>query len=242
LVDGAELILANERFIKAAKELFATDGVTPTTIVVNVNGPMPSGAVHLDIPSFRGATRQRYPLPLLQAMGTSGLFEAWRVIEAGAVTWFYEGPGGTYDYWPDGLDGPMRQESPPFSNTALVADNDRIYHRIGRVGLPSDSPAVYPVTSCIVHDDADRWSIVDGDRELARYPDQQIRLSILWKAQVDPAGANDVPPLEPALVASMLSNDLGARGVDVSIPVSPLDDHSWISLVHEVYYPPITVE
>jgi hypothetical protein len=34
-------------------------------------------------PSFRGAGRDRCPLPLLQAMGTSGLFESWRIIEVG---------------------------------------------------------------------------------------------------------------------------------------------------------------
>lgn len=67
--------------------------------------------VPLDIPSFVGANRDHYPLPLLQAMGTSGLFEPWRIEEAGAVTWFYNGPAGTYDYWPDGLDGPMRREA-----------------------------------------------------------------------------------------------------------------------------------
>jgi hypothetical protein len=36
---------------------------------------MPAGAIHVDIPSFRGAGRDRYPIVLLQAMGASGLFE-----------------------------------------------------------------------------------------------------------------------------------------------------------------------
>ena len=67
-------------------------------------------------------------------MGTSGLFEPWRIVEAGVVTWFYDGPGGAYDYWPQGLDGPMRSERPPYWNTSLAADNDRMYHRIGEVG------------------------------------------------------------------------------------------------------------
>ncbi len=49
--------------------------VTPATVVVNVNAPMPAGAIHVDIPSFRGAGRDRYPIVLLQAMGASGLFE-----------------------------------------------------------------------------------------------------------------------------------------------------------------------
>ena len=66
---------------------------------------MRAGAIHQDIPAFRGAGRDRYPLTLLQAMGASGLFESWRIVEVGAVSWFYAGDGGAYDYWPDGLDG-----------------------------------------------------------------------------------------------------------------------------------------
>ena len=80
-----------------------------TAVLQDELRPSTSGpplAAHVDIPSFRGATRDRYPIQLLQAMGSSGLFEPWRVAEAGAVVWFCEGPGGHYDYWPDGLSGP----------------------------------------------------------------------------------------------------------------------------------------
>lgn len=108
VVAGADAILYNATFIDSATALFGAE-VTPTTAVVNVNAPMSAGAVHVDIPSFRGANRDRYPLRLLQAMGTSGLFERWRVVEAGAVCWFYDGLGGAYDYWPDGLDGEMAE-------------------------------------------------------------------------------------------------------------------------------------
>src|SRR6188472_2474740 len=75
LFEDAVAILTNQRFIDAAAVAFHAVEVIPTTVVVNVNAPMPAGAVHVDIPSFRGATRDAYPLPLLQAMGTSGLFE-----------------------------------------------------------------------------------------------------------------------------------------------------------------------
>jgi len=45
-----------------------------------------------------------------------------------------EGTGGSFDYWPDGLDGPMLSEQPPFGNVALISDNDQLYHRIGAIG------------------------------------------------------------------------------------------------------------
>jgi hypothetical protein len=74
--------------------------------------------------------------------GASGLFEEWRVAEAGGVFWSYQGRGGAYGYWPDGLDGPMRSEYPPFANSALVGDNNRMYHRIGWIGDPAATPPV----------------------------------------------------------------------------------------------------
>ena len=112
MVDGAEAILHNHRFIEAACAFLDVDAVEPSTVVVNVNAPMRAGAIHQDIPAFRGAGRDRYSLTLLQAMGTSGLFEPWRIVEVGAVSWFYAGAGGAYDYWPDGLDGPMAVSGP----------------------------------------------------------------------------------------------------------------------------------
>jgi hypothetical protein len=143
LAAGAEVILHNPRLLRAASQLFDA-AVIPNTVAVNVNAPMPAGAIHVDVPSFRGADRDRYPIQLLQAMAASGLFEDWRVAEAGAVFWSYHGRGGAYDYWPDGLDGPMRSEYPPFTNSALVADNNRMYHRIGWVGDPAAVPPSFP--------------------------------------------------------------------------------------------------
>jgi hypothetical protein len=140
-MDGAEVILHNPRLLRAASQLFDAE-VIPSTLAVNVSAPMPAGAIHVDVPSFRGADRDRYPMQLLQAMAASGLFEDWRVAEAGAVFWSYQGRGGAYDYWPDGLDGLMRSEHPPFTNSALVADNNRMYHRIGWTGDPAAAPPV----------------------------------------------------------------------------------------------------
>lgn len=176
LVDDARVILENPRFREAASRLFDTTEVAPNTVVVNVNAPMPAGAIHVDIASFRGATRDRYPIQLVQAMGSSGLFGPWRIIEAGAIVWFYDGPGGVYDYWPEGLGGAMRSERPPFTNRALVADNDRMYHRIGWIGDPAPTiPTITPgaqrgglerkiIIHCVVRS-LSRFVIADDRRE-----------------------------------------------------------------------------
>lgn len=67
LVDGVEVILHNPRLVGAASQLFDAE-VFPNTVAVNVSTPQPGGAIHVDVPSFRGADRDRYPMRLLQAM------------------------------------------------------------------------------------------------------------------------------------------------------------------------------
>src|SRR5579863_9449502 len=88
LIEGAELILHNKNFLEAAKAAFDTARVDPECVLVNVNAPMPAGATHVDNPSFYGATREDYPLPFLRVMGSSGLFEPWRVVRASVLSWF----------------------------------------------------------------------------------------------------------------------------------------------------------
>jgi hypothetical protein len=243
LVEGAEAVLHNPRFIEAASRLFETPSVTPTNVFVNVNGPMPAMAVHVDIPSFRGANRDRYPMSLLQAMGASGLFEPWRIVEAGAVYWFYDGPGGAFEYWPRGLDGPMLAERPPFENVAIVADNDRMYHRIGSVGDLSAPATVISNEAVISHLEGGGWAVMDCDEERARYGDEQVRISIVWKAKVQPddaIGKHDFE-LSPDRVAEILDADLQSKGISTVRPTSPLSDETWINLIHNTYYSQVTV-
>ena len=213
----------------------------PSTVAVNVSAPMPAGAIHVDVPSFRGADRDRYPMQLLQAMAASGLFEDWRVAEAGAVWWSYQGRGGAYDYWPDGLDGPMRSEHPPFANSALVADNNRMYHRIGQIGDPATAPAALSAAAQISHHASGGWIISDTSRTPVCYDDRDMRISILWKAQVRPGpGSAAAAPLTPELITEIISADLTRRGVQASARMPSLSDQGWLDLVHSTYYVPVS--
>lgn len=236
-VPGADRILNNPRFAAAASRLCDGAPVRPTTVVVNVNGPMGPGAIHVDIPSFHGANRDRYSLRLLQAMGTSGLFERWRIVEVGAVTWFYNGPGGAYDYWPDGLSGAMRSCQPPFDNVALVADNDRMFHRIGWIGDPHASTPTLTPTAKIHHGPVDHWTITDTGRTVCAYPDQEVRISILWKAQV--LTGTVVPALTSEQIVDVITRDLATREVEVPTATEPISDDAWIDVVHRTYYPTV---
>jgi hypothetical protein len=234
LVAGAEKILHNPRFIDAAREFFSGSTVRPTFIVVNVNAPMPAGPTHVDIPTFRGATRDQYPLPFLVAMGRSGLFETWRVVQAGALTWFYDGSGGSFEYWPEGLTGPMSVERPPFGNAAIMADNDRVYHRIGRVG---ESDAKLPrMTSAAEIRPAGRgaWEIVENGETRATYPSSAIRFSLLWKGVRESEANSELLTLDR--VMSIFIGDLRGRSIDFHVPADPVSDSEWMALLDRIYY------
>jgi hypothetical protein len=195
--------------------------------------------VHVDIPSFRGATRDRYPIQLLQAMGSSGLFEPWRIIEADAAVWFYEGAGGEYEYWPGGLGGAKRSVRAPLTNRALVADNDRTYHRIGWVGARTPRiPAISPCAQ-ISHITGRGWVIRDDGREVQRYPDKDIRISILWKGAIRPGTGRDDEELTAERILQIFQCDLTSRGVALTAQDAPLSDQAWLDCVHETYYAPV---
>ena len=240
LVDGAESILHNDRFLEAARAAFATRIVRPRTIAVNLTTPMPAGAPHVDIPSFRGATREHYPLRFLAAMGESRLFEHWRVVEAGAISWFYDGPGGSFDYWPDGLDGAMSCETAPFGNIAIIADNDRMFHRIGEVGSRASTRPLIGLDAQIQALGTGDWEIVEKGRSVATYPPGQVRLSVLWKAEVFADDAAEREALADRLsldrVMEILRVDLRRRGTEFVEPGDPLKSEPWIATLREAYY------
>jgi hypothetical protein len=233
LVEGAEAILNNNRFIEAARALFGRSRLSPSFIVVNLNGPMPPGPTHVDVPTFRGVTREQYPLGWLVAMGRSELFDKWRIIQAGAVAWFYDGPGGAFEYWPDGLEGPMLAEQPPFRNVAIMADNDRMYHRIGGVGSPNAKlPQMTSAAELRAVGDH-TWAIVEDGDTLATYPASAVRLSLVWKADLDDEDERE--PLSLDQVMSIFIADLRGRKADIHPPADPLSDETWLATLDRVY-------
>jgi len=234
LVEGAEAILHNKTFLDAARSLFGTSFVYPEFVVVNINAPASAGTTHVDNPSFYGATRGEYPLPFLRVMGASGLFETWRVARASTLSWFYEGAGGNFDYWPEGPEGPMRSEQSPFGNVALCADTDRIYHRIGSIG---DSDAVLPPMSAaaqIQPDGNGNWEVLENREVRATYPRQAIRFSILWKAGVrERESGTDNLTLDR--IMTIFTGDLHHRGVGFQAPSDPFADTAWTLLLQRIY-------
>src|SRR5439155_25301407 len=81
----------------------------------------------------------------------------------------------------DGGDAPEVTIEPP-SNTAVVGDNDFMYHRVEAVGDGRFS--MVPIDSLLSYDETDaRWRITKGDRAFGDFGRDDIRISISWKAE-----------------------------------------------------------
>jgi hypothetical protein len=244
VLDGVEPLLRSPRFADAARAVFGgAEIVRPITVYVNLTWQLPfaQGAGHTDVPAFRGVDRGTYPITFLTIMGLSGLFEDVRVKVATGVAWFYNRPDGGFEYWPDGPDAPSRVHEGAIDNTAIVADNDFMWHRVRPTGAVADGMVTLSLDSELRHERGATWSIVDGDRTLASFPRDEVRVSLSWKAEVfdDEADrrrhdehTDDISLVD---VLARFRADLAARGIEPEIPADPLRDPAFIATLQEAY-------
>jgi hypothetical protein len=244
LVEGAELFLDHPRLRDAAAGLFDTPVVRPFAVYTNLTWqlPFPQGSGHTDVPAFRGIDRTRYPIWLLGTMGHSGLFEAERIRIATAVAWFYRGRDGGFEYWPDGPEQPPRVHEGEIFNTAIVGDNDRMFHRVRPVGHQRDGLlSGMTLEACLESRGGDAWAIADEGRTLAEFGYDELRISVSWKAEVfrDDAERELVDShrddLSLARVLQRFRDDLERRGVACELPAEPLTDQAFIDLLSRTY-------
>lgn len=243
LVEGAELFLEHPRLIEAAGRLFETTLVRPQQVYSNLTWqlPFPQGLGHTDVPAFRGVDRTEYPVWFLQVMGRSGLFEDERICIATAVAWFYEGDDGGFEYWPDGPDRAPQVHQGGIFNTAMMGDNDRMFHRVMPVGRIDDGLlSGMTLDTRLEHVDGDRWRIGDED-VMAELTWERLRISVSWKAMVfrDLAEQRMVDEhtcdisVDDAL--QRIYDDLERRGVDFDRPQHPLKDPAFVDVVSTAY-------
>ena len=244
-IDGAGLLLDNPGFVRAAHRVFDGDRIVrPTTVYVNLMTPCTYPFIaHVDVPAFRGITRDRYPVWLLHQMKVSGLFEAWRVRLATAVSWFFDGPGGAFHYWPEGPERAGVVIEPPFDNVAIVADNERVYHGVGPLVPPGGAELTDLSIDAELRRRAanDGWDVVDRGAHRASYDDADVRVTVSWKAEVfrDEEERRVVDEhlddLTIDRVIATLSDDLAARGVAAAPSDDPLGDPEWIEALAATY-------
>jgi hypothetical protein len=242
-LEGVQPLLESERFNAAARQLFGAEIVRPTTVYVNLTWQLPfaQGAGHTDVPAFRGFDRTTYPITLLTIMGLSGLFEDVRVKVATAVAWFYRGSDGGFEYWPSGSAGGSVVHEGDVENTAIVADNDFMWHRVRPTGRVEDGMVTLTRDAELVRRDAGQWAIVDGGVDRAAFPTEQLRVSLSWKAL---AFADDLDrrrfdehtdDVGLPEVLQRFSADFADRGESLRIPADPVADPDFIRTLHAAY-------
>lgn len=244
--DGAEPFFHNPRFIEAAKQSFQAEVIRPVAMMTNLNLPAPGAPAHLDLPFFRGAHNREVPSWILAPMGYSGLFHNWAIPVASAITWFYEGEGGEFEYWPRGLGEPSLTERPPYFNRCVLADNEYMYHRVGPIG-PSEVQGDYADIGydALLSLSADRrWQVIEDGKVRATFDYHQLRISVLWKAfcfkdEREAASFDDRSHnLTPDKIAEIFCQDLERRGIAHERPSDFESDSAWKETILSVYTAP----
>ncbi len=239
---GVEPFLNNQRFIDASGTLFRAPVVIPWAMMCNLTCPIATGITHTDLPTFAVATGAVVPDWLRAVMGFSGLFQEWAVPVSSAISWFYRGQGGEFEYWPDGLERAAVVERPPYWNTALVSDNDYMYHRVRSHADPAKYAAMkFGHDTLLQAEGADDWQVIDRDTTVAKLGRDEVRLSILWKALAFPSeqeaaryfdGSSD---LDGYHIADIFRADMAARGAKSDRPADALGDKAWQALLEQTY-------
>jgi hypothetical protein len=243
VLPGVEPLLHNAAFVEGARQLFGASVVRPTTVYVNLTHQLPfsQGAGHTDVPAFRGFDRSTVPITFLTLMGQSGLFEDVRVKVATAVSWFYRGSDGGFEYWPVGPDQPSVLHEGDIWNTALVADNDFMWHRARPVGRMEDGLSLISLDSELVARDEDQWAIVTDGVDTQRFGRERLRVSLSWKAVVfadeaeERAFDDHTADITPEQVLTRFADDLSARGRSVTPGSDPWTDPVFIDVLREEY-------
>jgi hypothetical protein len=234
----------NPNFIEGAKRSFGAEVIRPESLKLNLNAPMGPGVQHRDVCRFRGATHANFAHWVVVAMHHSDLFAAWSVPVATALTWFYRGADGGLEYWPDGPDRPSVRIVPPLWNVAMVCDNEYMFHRVEGIGREADWLAPGQMSGHEELSWADgAWEMRDRGALSRRYPEDAMRLSILWKAYAfkDAAAAavfdEHTDDVTPQVIVEVFAKDLKGRGIAFDLPAKPLEDRAFRDLLLATYPP-----
>jgi hypothetical protein len=232
------MFMTHPALLDGARRLHGREVIEPAIGYANILVPGQELAVHTDVPEFRGANRKITPEWLLVVMHHSGLFERWRMPIATGISYFGGGKGGELAYYPDGAAGDAATYAPRH-NTAVVLDTDSVFHGVDRVlGDERELARIRPGMRMFYEGDS-RWTVRDGDTVVTTYDEDEIRLSISWKAycftdiaERDAWRAN-TDDLSLDTILDTLVDDLVARGKLESGADRPEDAELGRTLINE---------
>ncbi len=247
----------NPKLMDWARDYFQAGIVVPRQLHFNYGPPQPSADPgHFDASSYRGMDSTNTPIWLLSAMTNSRLFRDYKIQLAAVVTWFWRSSAhGGFTYWPEGGHSAPQRIPAPFWNTAVLAENESMYHRGESSGTPDLWGKVKGLTfdSVIEGDPAgpDLWRVRNGDTVIAQLATEEIRWLFHWTAECYAdyesyrIRADHLDDLDLDRVMAIFARDLTHRGVAFAMPSDPLNDAAFKTTLLSQYaigsprtYPP----
>lgn len=237
----------NPKLMDWARDYFKAGIVMPRQLHFNYGPPQPSADPgHFDASSYRGMDSTNTPIWLLSVMSNSRLFKDFKIQLAAVVTWFWRSSDkGGFTYWPNGGHAAPQRIPAPFWNTAVVAENENMYHRGESSGTPDQWGKIKGLTfgSVIEGDPAgpDCWRVRNGDTVIAQLKTEEIRWLFHWTAECFAdydafrIRADHLDDLTVDRVVATFARDLSARGVALTMPADPLNDPAFKALLLEQY-------
>lgn len=245
-VEGSEIFVAHERVLEVMRDFYDAEVVVPHTLFVNLMAGIPDcGPAHTDNPLFRGRDRLNTPMLLLRTMHWSGLFAQWETPQATSIWWMSDVEGGGIAYWPEGPAKPPLRHSTGMSNTALVGDNHGMFHQVEPVG-PFDRGEhwVTPLAEMrpATENNGD-WVVMDKGVDVFRAPLEEIRVSILLKADVFKTEAERRSAEDDLLlmedVSRIFNQDLMGKGVSTRFDCDRIEEIDFLSELASHYPEPV---
>lgn len=216
-IDGIEPFLFHEGLMDAARKIFDRPVVKPSIVFANLLVPGQELAIHTDVPEFRGVNRTKSPQWLLVVMHHSGLFDAWRMPIATAVSWYGHPEGGEFAFYPHGPDA-APEAIPATHDTAICIDTDSVFHGVDRVARPDTPPPEARPGSTLTYEGDGRFELRSEGEPPASFDWDDLRFSVSWKAYCfrdeaeAEAWARHSDDLSQEEIVSRLVADLRERG------------------------------
>jgi hypothetical protein len=126
-------------------------------------------------------------------------------------------------------------------NTAIVADNDFMWHRVRPTGKVTDGMVTMTRDAELRRTGAADWTIVDGDSELASFGFDRVRVSLSWKAIAfhdnEDRRRHDehLDDIDLDGVLQRFSGDFRSRGESLDVPPDPVSHPAFVRTLRDAY-------
>jgi hypothetical protein len=117
----------------------------------------------------------------------------------------------------------------------VIANNERMFHRVGAIGTPDQklAPGTITQAATLDHLGADGWALIEGGKRVRGLGMDELRISILWNALAFPTARaqrlyeRGEEQLTVAMINAELAGALRRRGIVDAVPEDPRVESDW---------------